>query len=200
MKRIQVTKGDRFGRLTVVEEAERRSYPSGNAVRVFVCKCDCGATSKVVFVHLRSGHTKTCGCANGEKHGKRQTREYRIWRNMKSRCLNPKFTEYPRYGGRGITISREWVDSFQAFFDDMGECPSGHSIERVDNNGEYCQSNCIWATASQQARNRRSTRLITYQGKTLCITDWANLRGIDRHTISRRLNKGLTIQEALAND
>ena len=109
---------------------------------------------------------------------------------MKKRCSVSTDPEYPRYGGRGISVCKEWRDSFLAFLRDMGEKPKGLSLDRIDNNGNYEPSNCRWATLFQQNRNRRDNRFLTHEGRTQCLGDWAKELGMDQgllwHHVVRR--------------
>jgi hypothetical protein len=126
--------------------------------------------------------------------------EYRSWRGMKTRCLNTRDHMYPKYGGRGIGICDRWRDSFEAFLADMGPKPTPrHSIERIDNNGNYEPSNCRWATNTEQSRNRRNTRHITHEGETMCISAWAYKAGISVQTLHTRLRNGMPISAALTH-
>jgi len=115
---------------------------------------------------------------------------------MRSRCNNPKFTNYATYGGRGIKVCERW-DSFENFLEDMGPRPKGYTIDRIDPNGDYCPENCRWASWAEQQRNRRDTRFITWDGRTQCVTDWADELGIPRSTISWRLQNGRSDLEAI---
>jgi len=182
--------GQRFGRLVVVSRAKNSN--AGSAM--WSCFCDCGGTAIVVGGGLRSGHTKSCGCLKNEKtaernfkHGMVGTSTYVIWDSMKQRCVNPNDTTYKNYGGRGITVCDRW-DKFENFYADMGKRPEGMSIERKDNNGNYCLENCCWETRWNQARNRRSNIIIKYDGREQCMADWADEFGIDRGTLRHRLN------------
>jgi hypothetical protein len=149
--RIDLT-GKRFGRLIVVAYAEHRNW---------ICNCICGARTIVAGSNLRRGQSKSCGCLARElsksratTHGMSKSREYRTWRAMRDRCLNPNSHAYEWYGGRGISICDDWL-SFVALLADMGSRPPGCSIDRINNDGNYEPGNCQWAPPSVQARNRR---------------------------------------------
>ena len=144
--------GQRFGRLTVVELVG--STKSGK--RKWLCRCDCGERTVSYTYNLRGGHTRSCGCLHGEKHGKSGTPEYRAWSAMIERCANPNHQYFEYYGGRGIRVCAEWRASFSAFFSDMGPKPTPqHTVDRVDGDKDYEPGNCRWADKYQQAQNRR---------------------------------------------
>lgn len=170
--------GRRFGRLLVVA-LDRRGPPHP----YWRCSCDCGRSVVVQAGSLKSGKTRSCGCLQRDTvsasarvrnttHGRsrangRVTDEYKAWQAMIARCENPRTDSYPIYGGRGISVCERWRRDFAAFLADMGERPSpSHSIDRIDPNGNYEPSNCRWATKKQQARNKRSTRILS-TGETL---------------------------------
>jgi len=118
---------------------------------------------------------------------------------MKKRCLNPNATGYSNYGGRGITVCDRWINSFEAFHQDMGDRPEGMSIDRIDNNGNYEPGNCRWATNEEQQRNKRDRplRLITVNGEHNSIAGWARKIGIDQSAIHHRLRRGWPIELAV---
>lgn len=129
-------------------------------------------------------------------HGMRKTRTYSIWAGMMARCYQRGATSYPRYGARGVTVCAAW-HSFIAFFADMGERPPGSSLGRIDNNGHYEPGNCRWESASEQACNRRSNRLITAFDETKAVAQWARETGLNKGTIISRLELGWSGLDAI---
>jgi len=118
------------------------------------------------------------------------SREYSSWSCMVARCCNPNATSYEDYGGRGIKIAPEWRHDFAAFLAHVGPCPPGYSIDRIDHNGNYEPGNVRWASHTEQIRNRRNTRHLTYRGETACVEVWARRLGMSRETIYARQRNG----------
>ncbi len=189
---LKVNIGDKFGKLTVEWFVFRKK-----SFDYFMCKCECGQHKTIRVDGLKTGHAKSCGCIRGENHGLTKTSEYEIWCAMKSRCSNPKNKKYLNYGARGIRVCPRWRTSFASFYQDMGPRPDGMTLERIDNDGNYYKNNCQWATYKEQNRNNRHTRVLEFNGKTQCLTDWADEVGINPRTLTYRLNAGWSIEKAL---
>jgi hypothetical protein len=195
--------GQKFGRLTALGPVERRKRHV-----MWLCECQCGETTIVSTTSLRAAATRSCGCLRQEtsaealtKHGMKNSPLYRIWCNIVSRCTLPTNHSYARYGGRGITICDEWRHDFQAFYDHVTQLPccgeKGYSLDRILNDGPYAPGNVQWATTVAQARNKRNNRLLTYNGKTLCVAAWAEEIGINLKTLENRIRTGWSVERAL---
>lgn len=178
---------------------------SSKGKMVWNCKCKCGATFHAVGTSLRTGKTKSCRiCTKAKtasaatKHGFTGTREYNSYNAMMSRCYKISDKRFDRYGGRGIKVCDRWRDSFSNFIADMGIQPSRkHSIERIDRNGDYEPSNCVWATTIEQANNRSNNTLIDINGCTKTITQWSRESGINRTVILRRMKRGISGEQLI---
>jgi hypothetical protein len=158
MGSIRDIQGMKFGHLTVIDRADNNAENRA----MWRCECVCGNTSIVMGKSLRSGHVKSCGCQRGNRETKygthaKKMREYAAWINMRQRCGNPNVDQYKYYGARGIRVCERW-QRFENFLADMGPRPAGHSLERMDVNGNYEPSNCRWATKQEQIDNRREYR------------------------------------------
>lgn len=193
--------GKRFGRLLVL--ARIGNSKSGGAQ--WLCICDCGYLTYATGSNLKSGNTRSCGCLFRETsaatlttHGLSKIPGYSSWRCLVRRCTDPRSVSFPYYGGRGIKVCPEWRDSPGQFLQDMGPRPSAeHSVERDDNDGDYEPENCRWATKTEQARNGRGARLITLDGRTACIAEWAEILGVNRRTLRTRLSRGWSEEKTL---
>ena len=191
-----------FGRLAAIERAPKKPY-SGNAA--WRCRCECGNERIVLALKLTAGATKSCGCLKAQMaaerrrtHGRSNTREFHAWAAAKQRCTNPNHIAWNDYGGRGIRMCQRWLESFQAFLDDMGAPPSqSHTIDRVNSNGGYEPGNCRWATPAEQARNKRTNRRIEFQGRTMTVAEWERALGFTAGRIKARLLAGWSVERAL---
>jgi len=149
--------------------------------------CECGKTVDMRKDNVRSNRSASCGCQfNFERHGQVKTKLYKVWSNMKNRCYNNKNDRYKDYGGRGIFVCDSWRNSFVAFAQDMGNVPEGKTLDRIDNNGPYNKDNCKWSTAKEQARNRRTSKIIEYDGRTQSLAAWCDELKLNYiHTLGR---------------
>lgn len=197
--------GEKFGRLTV-ESTQCRKLLGRTVVK---CRCSCGKARYAKPSDLRRGVITSCGCAKVEVLRERNLRmathhmsaspEHHIWRGILTRCLCKTSKYYPRYGGRGITVSDRWRDNFTAFLEDMGYRPdAAFTVERKNNSGGYSKDNCVWATRKQQNRNKRSNRLITFNGETKPVSQWADEVGLAAGLVFGRLNRGFSVEKALS--
>lgn len=180
--------GRKFARLTAVRQEQRRPTK-------WLFQCDCGNRLVVPPSWVTKGNTRSCGCLKVEgfkrratTHGLSKTRAYKIWIGMRSRVDNPNCAYFDRYGGRGITYEKRW-EVFANFYEDMGDPPPSMSLDRIDNDGPYSKINCRWATAAQQARNRSTTKIVSFNGVDLALEDWASLLGIGAPAMLHRLRK-----------
>lgn len=183
----------RFGLLVVISRAKDRIYGEKKyKVVMWNCICDCGNKKEISGTSLRNTKTKSCGCLRirlaAERKGKRTgMKEYGIWRTMINRCIDKNHNRYHRYGGRGIKVCDRWIN-FDNFILDMGIRPTEkHSIDRIDNNGNYEPSNCKWSSAKEQGENRCNNRVITFNGETKILQRWADEIGINQSMLSRQI-------------
>ena len=205
LKSLQII-GKRFGNLLVKNYLGRRvkcKTKDGKIswVSVVEAVCDCGVYKKYDTWVLTSGQVKSCGCVSNKvgaskrtKHGHaargNTTTEYSIWLSMKNRCRLKNNIRYSNYGGRGIKVCDRWLNSFENFLQDMGHRPScSHSIDRINNDGDYEPNNCRWATSVQQGRNKSTNRILVYNGNEICLSELSILTGICDSTLSYRIKK-----------
>lgn len=185
------TLGSKYGRWLVIGKAKSKGGTR------WLCRCECGNERVISFNSLSNNRSKSCGCLNTEmileraKKSKGHSKHplYFIWKGMLRRCFNPNSHAWNQYGGRGITVSEEWLD-FEAFASDMGLTVSGMSLERKDNDGPYSKNNCRWATAREQGINRRSCRFVEIDGGKMCVAEAARTYGIAARTVYARLAMG----------
>ncbi len=186
--------GNKYGVLTVIERAPQKK----GQVTHWLCRCGvCGTQISVQGFNLRRRNYSECHHRNVEYTiSDRKHPLFNLWEGMITRCERPHSVLYHNYGARGIKLCARW-HVFANFVKDMGERPGGLSIDRIDNNGDYEPSNCRWATRAEQAKNRRNTRMITFNGVTLCMSDWAKKIGISKQGLWHRLSIGWPIEKAL---
>lgn len=195
--------GKVFGRLTVISYAGKSKKES-----LWNCRCKCGIEKVIRYNGLTRGKSTSCGCYRKEAIKARNPRAkghertfsnplYRIWQSMKTRCYNERNPNYARYGAKGIRICQRWLDSFDAFVDDMGHPPEGCSIDRIDPYGDYTPENCRWATRMAQSQNQKRTRFYQWQGESLCLTEVARRANVDYFQVYWALIAGKSIEEAI---
>lgn len=186
--------GKLFGNWTVLSMADR---VEGKEIH-WRCICSCGVAKLVAGSSLRLRRSTSCGCS-ATTHGLSHAPTYHIWTMLKQRINNTRAGSYKDYGGRGITMDPRWL-TFEGFFEDMGERPGRLSIERVNNELGYCKSNCIWADANTQARNKRNNVKVLYRGLPVILKDAARMANIKYTTLYQRLYRSnLPVPEAFGS-
>ncbi len=184
----------KYGRLTVIGPSNEKYH--------LECVCDCGNKKTIRKYDLQDGKTKSCGCLQPEQarknkttHSMRRTKIYNVWAGMIARCTNPNHIGYHNYGGRGITVCKTWF-KFENFYSDMGEA-NGLTLDRKNNEKGYSKINCEWVSRKTQGNNRRGNRLITFNGKTQTLTQWADELTIPHSRLQGRQRLGWTIERML---
>lgn len=212
MGKVKDMTGKQFGRWTVICFAGFNN--SGAAM--WQCVCECGTVRDVNGYTLRSGRSTCCGCKTYEairnkqivgyyKHGGKKERLYGIWHGIKDRCNNINSPQYPRYGGRGITVCEEWQNNYESFREwaiSTGYDPSAKkydcTLDRIDNNKGYSPDNCEWRNMKAQSNNRSTNHIIEYDGQSHTIQEWAEIIGINSDTLLKRIdNYGWTVERAI---
>lgn len=197
ISRGQELDGMRFGRWVVQKLEDRVGY-----IKTYRCLCDCGNTKVVARAQLIGGHSKSCGCLRRDitierstTHGLSRSPEYRVYISMLNRCSNTKYDEYKHYGGRGIGVCEHWR-KFENFILDVGPRPSAdYELDRVDNEKGYEPGNVRWATKTQNARNKRNTIFVEYQGVSVTLKEVSEKTGIPYSALFYRYQKGCTGEE-----
>lgn len=191
--------GKKYNMLTVLKFDSIK-----NEQAMWLCKCDCGNEKVLRGSRLKEGVTTSCGCyrvGRLKKHGLSTSNEYTIWHDIRRRCKKENNINYAGYGGRGIGVCERWdnENGFMNFYDDMGKRPSKkHSIDRIDNSKGYSKENCRWTDDITQANNRRGNRVITYDNKTMTVSQWERELKMPSNNIATRLAKGWTIEDAIS--
>lgn len=193
MSRLQDIAGQRFGSLCALFHLGGPHW---------FCRCDCGKyTATPRGWGLRNGIVRSCGrraCKRRENHEWDKIPEYNVWLGMRKRCCKSNHQAFADYGGRGIKICERWQTSFSAFLADMGPRPTPkHQLNRIDNDGNYEPSNCNWVLQSENMRNTRYSRLLTFQEITLTLVEWTERTGIPENTIRERIRRGWSVEKSL---
>lgn len=206
--RRNINIGDKFGYLTVISEIEPHVTPCGTIRRRFLCECECGNKVTRNLGTLTSNGNPSCGCKSfdigllNKRYTKEQTSSflYSTWLGMRQRCFDKNQSHYKYYGGKGVTMCKEWMNDYSEFYKwSMNNGASKElTIDRIDNNGNYEPNNCRWVDSITQANNKTQNRIIEYNGKKLTVMQWSRYTGIGEGTIRKRLDDyGYTIAEAL---
>ena len=204
--------GNPYGKLTVESYVGIR-----RKLAHWLCRCECGNTAIVAGADLRKKSTVSCGChrerSGGACSGRKRTPEYTSWTEAKRRCYKDNYPDYHLYGGKGVRVCQRWLHEFANFLKDMGLKPfPSASIDRINGDGNYscghCKQciengwteNCRWATKMEQSQNTSKTRMLTYNGETYCLREWARRLGITHRTLSARLAKGWPLEKVFSSE
>ena len=188
--------GMKFNRLTVLKRVENTK--DGHAR--WLCRCSCGNECVVIGKHLRSGAIQSCGCLGREiriksntTHAMAGTKIYEVWQSMMQRCYNAKCKDYPKYGGRGIRVCEHW-HKFENFYADVSQMEhfneEGYTLDRIDNDKDYCPENCRWADKKTQCRNTRRNVKVMYNGEEMTLPEVAEKSGLNYRTLKTRYRHG----------
>ena len=184
--------GQSFGQLTVIAVV-----PGVGHGRQLLCRCSCGSEKAFYLQSLQCRESPTCGVKGFCKNPNITQKTYRSWESMMARCFNEKHEAYLIYGGAGVTVCESWKD-INKFFEDMGNRPDGKTLDRFpDNKGNYCKENCRWANWKEQNRNKPNNHVLTVNGVSRTISEWAELTGLWKTTIRMRLKCGWTSEDAI---
>lgn len=192
---------EKYGRLTPIKFVSSDKHRNDK----WLFACDCGNKKVISIKHVKYGKTRSCGCLrkeeakkNNTSHGKEGTKIYNIWKAMKKRCNNPNDPSYCNYGGRGIKVCDKWEESFENFYEDMGDRPEGKSIERIDNNKGYCPENCVWETRRKQNINQRIRKDNSTGVKGVCkskIGEYVSYVAYARGEGGKRISKTFSVKK-----
>jgi hypothetical protein len=200
-ERVRDLTGETFGSWTVLGYVGYRKYRRDDYTHFWKCKCKCGREKNVRGNNLLGGTSTKCrSCSTSiskTKHGLYGSPEYKVWGEMMQRCYNPNYKDFSDWGGRGIKVCPRW-HKFENFYKDMGPRPSkNHSLDRIDNDGDYSPENCRWATWKEQTRNKRNNVWIEYKGKKYIQADLVKLVGVSEQTIRNCRKRGESIEHCL---
>lgn len=200
-----ITPGTVFSRLTVIDRCQNH----GKKVS-YLCVCSCGKERQIAGVSLKNGVTKSCGCLSKElvakravvlmtTHGGSSKPEYKVWQAMLLRCHKTTCKDFKRYGARGISVCERWRNSFENFIDDMGyRLAKNYSLDRIDNNGNYEPGNCRWTTPTIQGNNKRSNRILVFNGEAKTVAEWSRHLKMPIKMLYDRVSQGWVASDALS--
>lgn len=187
--------GQIFGSWLVLGPTEIHANPGGQLVKRWRCECACGTQmfmERATLVRSKSAKCRRCHTTRCIYPRLKEHPLYDVYRTMKGRCHSKTNPDYPHYGGRGIAVDEPWRSSQYEFYSDMmASWRHGMTLERKDNNGNYCKDNCCWATYREQANNRRSNRRLTWNGETKTALEWARITGIEQSLLRNRADRGM---------
>ena len=185
---------EKYGKLTIL-----RVVKKDNKHKFVECLCDCGNKKIINYSNIKRGLVKSCGCMVKTKQGLSNTRIGKCYHGIEQRCYNPKDMNYKNYGGRGIKMCDEWKTNFMSFYN--WAIKNGYkdnlTIDRIDNDKGYCPENCRWVDMQTQQNHRRNNRNLTFNGKTLTITQWAKKYNMSYRNLFYRLKNGYSLEKAL---
>lgn len=199
--------GERFGRLTVVRRGKTVKRPNSRGTLTYwVCKCDCGNRKEILAYDLRKGVTTSCGCYQRQRskeanatHGATESRLYNTWSHMKGRCLNPNDGSFGRYGGDGVSVCTEWLNSFETFRD--WAMANGYrddlTIDRIDGTKGYEPSNCRLATTEVQNNNKKNNIIVEYNGESMTLGQLSKAVSVDYCKLWRCIKSGMDVDAAI---
>lgn len=205
---MSISVGDKFGHWTVIDNTIQYLHWQSGDVEAVLCQCDChNHTERLVYVkHLQSHHSTSCGCIRNQKHKLSHTKIYQQYYGMRKRCEYSKHKEYDCYGGRGISVCQEWKDSFESFYSwaMKNGFKDGLTIERIDNDKDYCPENCKFITLANQQKNKQNSIFLTYNNQTYGLKEWSKISGIKYGTLLKRYHKNndpiYILKEFIANE
>ncbi len=202
MRKADIKVGQRFGRLTILQEEPVYVLPSGRRKRYFLCRCDCGNEISIRLESLAQGKTISCGCYRSEKASTHRLTHhplYGVWRDMRSRCDGRNKRSFHNYGERGIKVCDEWKNSFESFYEWCinNGYRKGLTLDRIDVDDNYSPENCRFVTMKVQQNNKRNNLFYVIDGNKKTLTEWCNIYKINFNTVRKRLNKGMDILLAL---
>lgn len=205
MKAQSIPVGSVFGRLTVAGIGSPYIPLNGKRYSTSECRCECGVVLDIRNCSLLNGRSGSCGCLNADgaadratTHGLSGTPEYSSWQCLLIRTRNKNRESWKYYGERGITVCDRWRNSFENFLSDMGPKPTPrHTIDRINNNGNYEPGNCRWATRREQANNKRNNVRLTHNGVTRTQEEWAVIAGVNSSMLSKLIKRGGSVGDVL---